>query len=177
MHLRLATVLLFVLGAAPRLARATEASPVAVVQSADWNVGDAARDGAGEFAVFLRVAQLQQQHRAVALVAVCDRHGLLRSGGERALRRVVCDGVIVAKLAPADTLDGAGGVFLDGASLSPDTARQVLARCLARHGAPPAALDPAQPTQAELAAIRAHLRPFQIALHDAAKQRAAVAAL
>jgi hypothetical protein len=40
----------------------------------------------------------------------------------------------------------------------------VLGRCLQTHGAPPAAADPENPTARELAAIRAHLQPFQAAL-------------
>jgi hypothetical protein len=155
--------------------RAAPDSAVAVVQGAEWNAGDLARDGAGEFAVFLRVAQLQREHRAVALIAICDRHGLLRSGGERALRRVVFDGVVVAKFtAEAGSLRG-DGVFLDPLKLRIDAARSVIAECLSRHGPPPAAADPENPTSAERAALTAHLRPFQNALDKAADQAARIA--
>lgn len=138
---------------------------VAILHGAAWNPGDTTRDGAGEFAVFLQAAQLQKSHRAAGLVAVCDRHGHLRSGGERALRRLVLSGLAVVKLT-RDALPAAGAsaAFLDGGRLAPHVASEILSRCLERHGPPPAAADPENPTSAELAALRAHLRPFQAAL-------------
>lgn len=138
------------------------AAGVAVVHDAPWTFGEPARDGAGEFAVFLNVARLQREHRAAGLVAVGDRHGMLRSGGERALRQVALAGVAVVKLASrgevaASDLD----VFLSGGSLSAETAARVLSTCLQRYGAPPAAADPAKPNNQELARIRQHLERFQ----------------
>jgi len=148
---------------------------VAVLRSAAWSPGDTVRDGAGEFTVFLEAARLQRAHRAAGLVAVCDRHGLLRSGGERALRRVVFSGLAVVKLAPAATaaVDPHPG-FLHGGTLAEDQAAAILVRCLDRHGPPPSAADPEQPTAAELSALRAHLAPFQAALDAAVAPRLAV---
>ncbi len=148
---------------------------VAVLRSAAWSPGDTARDGAGEFAVFLEAARLQRAHRAAGLVAVCDRHGLLRSGGERALRRLVFSGFAVVKLAPAASasVDPHPG-FLRGGMLPEDHAAAILVRCLDRHGPPPSAADPEQPTAAELAALRAHLAPFQAALDAAVAPRLAL---
>lgn len=147
---------------------------IAILHNVDWRAGDTVRDGAGEFAVFLRAAQLQRDHRAAGLIAVGDRHGMLRSGGERALRRLVFTGLAIAKLAPGGTVAPADpDLFLDGAHLAPDTAAAVLARCLARHGSPPRAVDPELPTSAEIAAIRAHLQPFQAALALAAAESVA----
>ncbi len=142
---------------------------VAVLHGAAWQPGDVTRDGAGEFAVFLLAAQLQKAHRAAGLVAVCDRHGNLRSGGERALRRLVFSGLAVVKLTHARALNpDEQPAFLDGGRLAPETASEILTRCLERHGAPPVAADPENPTAAELAALRAHLRPFQTSLSAAA---------
>src|SRR4051812_35882375 len=71
---------------------------VGVIHSAEWSPGDTAREGASEFLVLLRAAQLQRISRAAGLVAVGDRHGFLRAGGERALRRVALGGVVVTRL-------------------------------------------------------------------------------
>lgn len=156
------------LAAVPLFAAPSPVDRVAVLRSAAWSPGDPVRDGAGEFAVFLEAARLQRAHRAAGLVAVCDRHGMLRSGGERALRRLVFSGLAVVKLAPAATaaVDPHPG-FLHGRTLAEEQAAAILVRCLDRHGAPPAAANPEQPTAAELAALRAHLAPFQAALDTA----------
>ena len=156
------------LAAVSLYAAPTPIARVAVLRSAAWSPGDSIRDGAGEFAVFLEAARLQQAHRAAGLVAVCDRHGLLRSGGERALRRLVFSGFAVVKLAPAATasVDPHPG-FLHGGTLAEDQAAAILLRCLDRHGPPPAATNPEQPSAAELAGLRTHLAPFQAALNAA----------
>lgn len=142
---------------------------VARLHSAAWIPGDDVRDGAGEFAVFLQSAHLQRQHRAAGLVVVGDRNGMLRSGGERALRMVVYTGLAIVKLAPGGVVaQGEAEVFLTAENLAPDQAEAVLRACLARYGAPPAAAAPERPTAAEIAAIRTHLRPFQAELLRAA---------
>lgn len=138
---------------------------VGVLHSAAWSPGDAARDGAGEFSVFLRTAQLQREHRVAGFVAVGDRHGMLRSGGERALRRIVLTGIAVVKLAPGGEIAASDrDVFLRGGALDAPAASLVLRQCLEHFGAPPPVSDPDNPTAQELAAIRAHLEPFQQAL-------------
>lgn len=150
------------------------AAGVDIVHGAPWNAGDSVRDGAGEFAVFLQAARLQHAHRAAGLVAVGDRSGFVRSGGERALRHLVLTGLAVVKLAPGGEVAPADRApFLDGLNLDSAVAAATLARSLAEHGAPPAAADPERPTAAELAAIRAHLQPFQAALALAAAGRLA----
>ncbi len=161
--------------AAPVLsARDSVKAGVAVLHSAEWNAGDTVRDGAGEFAVFLRAAQLQRQHTAAGLVAVGDRNGILRSGGERALRRLVFSGVAIVKLAAgSEPMAGDLEVFLNGGRLPADQAASVLAQCLERHGPPPGVADPENPTAAEVAKIRSHLRPFQAALALAGADRVA----
>lgn len=138
---------------------------VAVVRSAEWLPGDNVRDGAGEFAVYLRAAQLQRFHRHAGIVAVGDHNGMLRSGGERALRRVVLTGVAIVKLAPGgNVVADEHDLFLRAGLLDAEEVAGILTRCLERHGAPPAATDPENPTPRELAAIRTHLQPFQVAL-------------
>ena len=143
-------------------ARAAPSVGVAVLHSAEWSPGDNVRDGAGEFAVHLRVAQLQREHRAAGLVSVGDHNGLLRSGGERALRRVVLTGVPVVKLARGGSVaPDPETLFLDAGTLDEARATRVLTRCLELYGAPPIAADPEHPTAGELTVIRAHLRRFQ----------------
>lgn len=144
---------------------------VAVLPAVAWAPGDSAREGAGEFEVLLRIAQLQRAHALAGLVSVGDRHGMRLGGGERALSRATLTGVPVVKLAPrGEVAASPDGLFLDGGTLTADQAGTVLRHCLARHGAPPVAADPAHPTRREIAAIRAHLEPFQTALRTAALQ-------
>jgi hypothetical protein len=147
---------------------------VARLHSARWIPGDDVRDGAGEFAVFLQAAHLQRTHRATGLVVVGDHNGMLRSGGERALRLVVFTGVAIVRLAPGGVVaKDEPDVFLSAGDLDPDQTEAVLRACLARYGAPPAVAAPDHPTAAEIAAIRQHLRPFQAALLRAASSTVA----
>jgi hypothetical protein len=149
---------------------------VAVIWAAPWSPGDPVREGAGEFEVLFRVASLQKGHRAVGLVAVGDRNGLLSLGAERALRFVALRGVPVARLAQGGevALDP-DGLFLDCGKLGESEAVAVIERCLDRHGRPPSAADPDRPTPGELAAIRQYLVPFRDALALAGAPRLALA--
>src|SRR4051812_20563824 len=111
---------------------------VEVLLPLKWSPGDPVREGAGEFEVLLRVAQLQRTHRIAGLVSMGDRHGMRAGGGERALGAAALNGVAVVKLPThggvAATPDG---IFLNGGTLSAEKARQVLAYCLKTYGAPP----------------------------------------
>ena len=157
------------LSALPAFAAKPASVGVAILQAAPWSPLDSTRDGAGEFEVFLRIAQLRRTCQAAALVSIGDRNGVRRSGGEKALAHAALSGLPVARLAPGGVVAAVPlGVFLDGGTLSPEHTQRVLEQCLARHGAPPAAADPERPTDRELAAIRAHLQPFQAALNLAA---------
>jgi hypothetical protein len=172
---RAALLALFAVGLAA-VARSAAPEPiprVAVLRSAAWSPGDTVRDGAGEFAVFLTAARLQRAHRAAGLVAVCDRHGLLRTGGETALRRLVHTGLAIVKLTPAAAAVDPHPGFLQGGTLGEEQAAAILVRCLDRYGPPPAAADPEDPSPAELAALRSHLAPFQAALDAAVAPRLA----
>ncbi|MBL9199813.1 MAG: hypothetical protein JNL39_04860 [Opitutaceae bacterium] len=147
-----------------------ESTPgIAVLRGAAWVPGDPVRNGAGELAVLVAATRLQRAHRTAGLVAVCDRHGHLRSGGERALRQLVFSSFAVVKLveSAAAATDPHPG-FLFGGTLSTGEASAILERCLTRHGPPPASADPTAPTSAEISALLAHLAPFQAAL-DAAR--------
>lgn len=168
---------LLIAGFALAVATIATASPVpsatsagvAIVRSVEWSPGDVARDGAGEFAVYLQVAQLQRTHGTAGVVAVGDRNGRLRDGGEQALRRLVHTGVPVVKLSTSGHRAATDHIlFLDGGTLAPDSASDILVSSLQRHGPPPTAANAEAPTPAELAAIRAHLKPFQAALTSAA---------
>jgi hypothetical protein len=131
---------------------------IAVLHSTTHGPGDALRDGAGEFVILLRVAQVQRTSRAAGIVSVGDRNGTLQ-GGERALRQAALSGVTVVKLAPAgEVAPSPDDLFLDAGHLTEQEASRLLARCLERFGAPPAAAHTERPTGSELAAIQAHLQ-------------------
>ncbi|MBM3842740.1 MAG: hypothetical protein FJ397_05660 [Verrucomicrobia bacterium] len=160
-----------VLVAAPLWADPAPAG-VAILGPVAWSPADPGRTGAGEFEVFLRVAQLQRQSGAVGLVCVGDRQGNRAGGGERALVRAARSGVVVVKLAPGGAVAPCvDGLFLDGGVLGAEEARGILGAALARHGPPPAAADAERPTAGELASIRAHLARFQTLLTAAAGTR------
>jgi hypothetical protein len=147
---------------------------VAVLRAAAWSPGDAIRDGAIEFEVLMCAARLQHNHRSAGIVGVGDRHGLFVAGAERALRQLALRGIPVAKLARGgDVASDPDRLFLDATGLTEAEASNVLVHCLERHGTPPAATNPEQPTARELASIRAHLQPFRDALAVAAAPRLA----
>lgn len=175
-RIRLLALLAVAACAVQGAAAATPSAGVAVVRNAEWALSDPVRDGAGELEIWLRVAQLQRQHDAAGVVAVGDHHGVLRSGGEQALRRVVYTGVAVVKLARAggEVAATPDNLFIDAGALPEDHASRVLTRCLERYGAPPAAADPEHPTARERSAIQAHLKKFQ---RDFTAERTKVVAL
>lgn len=135
---------------------------VAVIHSVEWSPGQAAREGAGEFLVLLHAAKLQRTCRAAGLLAVGDHNGVLRGGGERALRRLAVTGVVVVRLAPkGEVAPMPDHVFVDAGRLSETQAERVLTQGLGLFGAPPKVATPEHPTERELETIRAHLRKFQ----------------
>lgn len=151
--------------AAVALASPLAAAPgVAVLKSAPWSPGDTVREGAGEFEVLVCAAQLRRDHTLAGVVGVGNRHGLFLQGAERALQHLALSGMPVVKLTTGgDLASDPARLFINAHGLRSEEASELLTRCLARHGAPPAATNPASPTTGELAAIRKHLRPF----HDA----------
>jgi hypothetical protein len=135
---------------------------VAIVRAAEWDPGDAAREGAGEFLILLRAAQLQRTAGAAALVALADQPGALRAGSERALRRVALTGVVMAKIARnGDVPWTPDQLYVDGGDASAERAQRILMRGLELFGAAPKALDPDHPTPPEITAVHEHLRKFQ----------------
>jgi len=166
-----------VLLAAAALAGPLTATPagVAVVRSAAWSPGDTVREGAGEFEVFVCAAALRRDHPTAGLVGVGDRHGMFLQGAERALHLLALKGVPVAKIARGgDLAADPDEIFINATGLAEADASALLKKCLERHGAPPAAHDPSHPTASELAAIRAHLRPFRAAFALATAPQVAV---
>ncbi len=135
---------------------------VGVIRNAAWSPGDVAREGAGEFAVLLQVAQLRQAPGSAGLLGVGAPRGVFAPGTERALRFAVMSGVAVVKLAPGgDVAACPDKVFIDAGLLGEAEAQRVLADALERHGAMPRAANPAQPTPRELAATSAHVQRLQ----------------
>jgi hypothetical protein len=149
--------------AAIALASPLAAAPgVAVLKSAPWSPGDTVREGAGEFEVLVSAAQLRRDHALAGVVGIGNRHGLFLQGAERALQHLALSGMPIVKLTTGgDLASDPSGLFIGAHGLRTEEARALLARCLERHGAPPAAANPASPTAGELAAIRKHLRPFR----------------
>ena len=148
---------------------------VGVVRSVAWSPGDTVREGAGEFLVLLQAAKLKRISPATGLLAVGDHNGVLRAGGERALRRLATTGVVIVRLAPGGEVASIpDDIFVDAGPISEETAGHVLALGLKLFGPPPVAAEPDQPSARELEAIRLHLQNFQVLF--AREQSAALAA-
>ena len=147
---------------------------VAVLRATQWSPDDPARDGAGEFEVLICAAKLQRDHRVAGIVGVGNRRGMFVTSAERALRLLALRGFPIAKLArEGDVAADPDGLFLDAKGLSETEACTILAQCLERHGAPPAASNADSPTARELHSIRAHLEPFREAFSRVASPRLA----
>ncbi|MDB6168945.1 MAG: ansA 2 [Verrucomicrobia bacterium] len=148
---------------------AAESPAVAVLEGTPWSPGDPLRYGAAEMEVLLCAAQLHQNHPLAGIVGVGNRRGLLQPATEAALRRVALMGLTVVRVARnGATQENGEDVFVEAGGLSPAAAKNLLAACLARFGAPPAAADPVHPTPRESAAIHAKLALFQQAFDAAA---------
>jgi hypothetical protein len=125
-------------------------------------LGDEVREGAGEFLVLLEGAKLQKAGARCGLIVVGNRRGVLQSGGERALRRLACSGMIVVRVAAGGEVTAIpDALHIDAGELTPEVAQQRLAEGLERYGPAPDPRDPGHPTAAELAAIQAHLKQLQ----------------
>jgi hypothetical protein len=149
-----------------------EIGGIAVVRAAPWSPGDEVREGAGEFEVLFRVASMQNNHRAVGVLGIGDRHGSFPTGAERALRFLAMRGMPVARIAlGGDSGLDPEGLFLDAGHLSESQATAILGRCLERFGAAPVVADPEHPTSRELAATRNYLSPFRQAFAVATAPR------
>ena len=140
-----------------------EARPnIAVLRTVAWSPDDAARDGASEFEILICAARLLDQHGLAGIVGVGNRQGAFLPAAEVAFQRIAHMGMPIVRLAKDSTGSSASSnLFIEGGSLSAEEARQLLAECLLRHGALPPALDPAQPTAQEVAAIKAKLAMYQ----------------
>lgn len=88
-----------------------------------------------------------------------DRHDAL------ALDRAAMCGVVIVKVSRGNPGSMLGEVeenlTIEGSNLNANKARVLLLACLLRYGSPPPAKDPAHPTDAEKAAVRAHLAKIQ----------------
>lgn len=142
------------------VAHEADQPPVAVIEDAPWSPGDAPREGAGEFAVLLQLAELQRAHAHVGLVGVGDELGRFQLGTQRGLEFAARHGVPVVRLARGQTRTAAGDGddFIPGGRLGADAARLLLAQCLARFGPLPSD-DTAR--RAKLARYRAAFREAQ----------------
>jgi hypothetical protein len=140
-----------------------------IIYDAPWSPGDASRDGAAEFAVLLTVAQLRQHHGRAGIVAVGNVNGLLQPATHEALTRAACMGVAIVRIVGAkQPLVVPYDFFIEAPAQPALVVEKILADCLVRFGAPPAAANPAYPTAAESAAIRRVLSRYQLAF-DAAR--------
>lgn len=147
-----------------------------VIFDAPWAPGDDSRAGAAEFAIFLRVAQLRQNHTRAGIVAVGNRHGLLQPATEEALTRAALMGVVVVRLADAIKPPALpDDLFVEAGAQPANAVEKILADCLTRFGPIPAAANPARPTAQETAAIRKLLTRYQMAFDTAASMTKSVA--
>jgi hypothetical protein len=152
-----------------------EAPAVAVYTEPAVLPGDAVHAGADQFALFLQVASLRQRHVPAGLVYVGDRYAVLRGRAEAALTQAALMGLPVVRIRRARTAPaGASGLFVEAGALPAPAARALLLECLSRFGAPAAAADPAHPTAAELAAVRARVARYQARFDAAARAGALV---
>lgn len=104
------------------------------------------------------------------LVAVGNSDGLLQPATHDALARAACMGVAVVRIVGGTTpLAVPGVLFIEAARQPALVVERLLADCLVRFGAPPAAANPTHPTPTETAAIRRILTRYQIAF-DPARQ-------
>ena len=141
---------------------------VAEFHDVAWSAGDNPRIGAAEMTILMRVAQLRQGHPLAGLVCVGNRDGAFHPSTEDTLTRVALMGVPIVKLALSSAMPvNPDDVFIEAGILAPATAKRLLADCLGRFGAPPAAVDPSHPTARELAAVYAKLVLYQ-SVFDAA---------
>lgn len=135
-------------------------SGVETIEDAPWSPDDAARDGAAELAILLRLASPE---RPAGFVGIGDGRGLFQRGTHRGLELAVWSGVPVVRV----TREARGGLavpdswFIDAGARGATEAADLLAQCLARHGPFPAARTPFAPSAAERAALRRHLALYQ----------------
>lgn len=151
---------------------AAERAGVAVIKASSWSPNDPARDGAGEFAVLLCMASLQQHHQLAGLVGVADQNGSFQTGEERAFRFAALNGVPVVKVAASGSIAHCpDDLFVEAGALSATEASRLLAAALEHYGAPPRAQNPMAPTNDELAAVARHMQRLRedIALNRAIK--------
>jgi hypothetical protein len=133
-----------------------------LVQTAAWSPGDAVREGAGEFLVLLEGARLQKASARSGLIVLGNQHGVLQSGGERALRRLALTGLVVVRLArDGQVATIPDSLYVDATGLTLEMARMRLQQGLEHHGPPPVVSDPDHPTEFELASIQMHLTKIQ----------------
>ena len=99
------------------------------------------------------------------LIAEAPTGGHFDHLDEIVINRAALSGFVVVKVyrgTPRMFVGGsAGSLYLAGSNLNANKARVLLMACLLRFGCPRPAADPAHPTRAELAAVRAHLVQFQ----------------
>ncbi len=144
---------------------ATAAPHVAVIEDAPWSPNDPSREGAAEFGIMLRIAQLQTDQSSVGIVGVGDKRGIFQEGTRRGLELAVQHGVPVVRLARGlhPCLKSADDLFIDGGLLTPEAASALLVDCLSRHGALPcvSSAENSSGFAAELARLRQKLKLYQ----------------
>lgn len=99
------------------------------------------------------------------LVAVVPLAGHLDHNDILAVEEAAMSGVVIVKASRGNPGTFMGRVdenlTIEGSNLNATKARVLLMACLLRYGCPPPAADPAHPTEAEKAAVRAHLAKIQ----------------
>jgi hypothetical protein len=126
---------------------------------------EGATDASAEIEVMSRIAHNLEHAPLAGFVAEAGvPYGHVGPSRDAAIRVAVMSGMPVVKVSRGNA---EGYVFarnpfgLTGANLTATKARLLLMACLLRFGAPPAAKDPANPTEAELAATSDALKAYQ----------------
>ena len=126
---------------------------------------EAGTDAAVEVEVLSRIAHNQEHAPLAGFVAEAGvPYGHVGPSRDAAIRIAVMSGMPVVKVSRgnAEGYAFARNPFgLTGANLTATKARLLLMACLLRFGAPPAARDPLNPTEAELTATTEALKAYQ----------------
>ena len=138
---------------------------VALMKGDTWYDDDGGPDAAGEPAIAAAIDQLLTYPLAGIVGEGTAPYSSMSASQDRALQLAALNGLPVAKAARGDASGlvkvNADNLFIETNNLTSTKARLLLTAALMKLGPLPRAADPAHPTDAELAAIRAKIARYQ----------------